>query len=164
MASKFEQRQHLAALSNRFDKANAAYKAETSRISDDSGISAAYDAANGIFAHGDTMYIAGTRSVRDALQDTMIPFGLTAHTDRFKEAQNALNPQIKRVVGHSLGGSVALELAKKHNLDSETYAAPVVSFEPSAKRHRHEWDPISILDRGASSTPSPSWNPHTYAL
>ena len=40
------------------------------------------------------------------------------------------NPQVKQVVGHSLGGAVALELQKQFpDLKSRTYGAPV--FEPS---------------------------------
>lgn len=48
-------------------------------------------------------------------------------TDRYKEALRALqdNPQIKKVVGHSLGGSVALELKKTYNnLTGRVYSTP----------------------------------------
>ncbi len=48
-------------------------------------------------------------------------------TDRYKEAEKALkaNPNIKRVVGHSLGGAVALELQKNYPyLKREVYGTP----------------------------------------
>jgi hypothetical protein len=48
-------------------------------------------------------------------------------TDRYKEAEKALkaNPNIKRVVGHSLGGAVALELQKNYPyLKGEVYGTP----------------------------------------
>ena len=40
--------------------------------------------------------------------------GETKHAERYQQAEKALkaNPNITRVVGHSLGGSVALELQK----------------------------------------------------
>jgi len=40
--------------------------------------------------------------------------GDLTNSTRYKEAEAALkaNPNIKRVIGHSLGGSVALELQK----------------------------------------------------
>lgn len=64
-------------------------------------------------------------------------------TDRYKEALRVLqdNPQIQKVVGHSLGGSVALELKKTYpNLTGRVYSTPY-------------WDPYGkefikgVLDR-----------------
>ena len=48
--------------------------------------------------------------------DLKIPFGLTKYSQRYQEADKMLkdNPQITNVIGHSLGGSVSLELAKNH--------------------------------------------------
>jgi len=132
------------------------------RNADKWGLDLAYTMPNGVFTQGSTMYIAGTKSARDVADDLLIPLGLTAHGQRYADAEAHLKPSITRVVGHSLGGSVALELASKHGLESEVYGTPVLSLAPSAKRHRHNWDPISMFDRGASSTSSPSWNPHGY--
>ena len=65
-------------------------------------------------------------------------------------------PNIDRVVGHSLGGSVALELAKNYDVETRTYMAPVVDtglfnngIQP--ERYRNTNDPISMFDRGAKS-------------
>ena len=69
------------------------------------------------------------------------------------------NP-VERISGHSLGGSVALELQKNlakqgHNVDSRTFGAPVMDIKPfdryytNAERYRHPTDPVSMLDRGA---------------
>jgi len=129
---------------------------------DQVGLDTAYQQTNGIFVVANTMYIAGTKSPRDVMDDLLIPFSQTQHSSRFQEAEKRLTPKITRVVGHSLGGSVALELAKKHSLSSEVYGTPVFSASESSTRHRHDWDPISIFDRGAVSTASPGWNPHSY--
>ena len=66
------------------------------------------------------------------------------------------NPNIDRIVGHSLGGSVALELGDKHKIETITYMAPVVDtglfnhgIQP--ERYRNDNDPISMFDRGAKS-------------
>ena len=56
------------------------------------------------------------------------------NSTRYQEAEKALtaNPNIKNVVGHNLGGSVALELQKNHpSLNSRAFGAPV-------------WDPRSV--------------------
>jgi len=135
---------------------------EAPQAADKWGLDLAYKQPDSVFVQGDTMYIAGTQSVRDAVDDLFIPFNMTQHTNRFAAAESRLGRDIRRVVGHSLGGSVALELAKKHNLESETYGAPVFFGSESRKRHRHNWDPISAFDTGAVSTPSPGWNPHNY--
>jgi len=135
---------------------------EPSTSADKWGLDIAYGMPSGVFIQGDTMYIAGTKSLRDIVDDTLIPFSETQRTQRFADAEKRLKPRIKRIVGHSLGGSVALELAKRHNLESETYGAPVFFGSESSTRHRHNWDPISFFDRGASSTSSPGWNPHSY--
>ena len=66
------------------------------------------------------------------------------------------NPQVKTVIGHSLAGSVALELQKNypHITSSRTYAAPVLDLtgrEHGKVDRYHNWfGPISILDRSAS--------------
>ncbi len=56
------------------------------------------------------------------------------NSTRYQESEKALtpNPNITKVVGHSLGGSVALELQKQYpQLESRTYGAPV--FDPAGK-------------------------------
>jgi pimeloyl-ACP methyl ester carboxylesterase len=62
------------------------------------------------------------------------------------------------VVGHSLGGAVALQLQKdKPELMTRTYGAPVLDplgLNPG-DRYRSYGDPISMLDRGAKSSLDP---------
>ena len=70
------------------------------------------------------------------------------------------------VVGHSLGGSVALELQKNfpdRKFKSNTYGAPVFSATASDNRFRNYFDPVSILDRGAANSVNVGLNPHTYS-
>ena len=72
-----------------------------------------------------------------------------------------------RVVGHSLGGSVALELAKNKGIElSRTFGAPVADTNffkrGSNERFRHPLDPVSIFDRGATWGGIVADQPHTY--
>jgi hypothetical protein len=48
---------------------------------------------------------------QDMWDDLKIPFNMTKYSQRYQEANQMLhdNPQITNVIGHSLGGSVALE-------------------------------------------------------
>ena len=70
-----------------------------------------------------------------------------------QQAARATNPEV--VVGHSLGGAVALQMQKEDpKLQARTYGAPV--FDPlginPGERSRSRFDPVSIFDRGAKST------------
>ena len=63
------------------------------------------------------------------------------------------------LVGHSLAGSVVLEMQKQYpdiNFKTITYGAPVASITApdgiNNKRYRNYDDPISMLDRGAAMT------------
>ena len=66
-------------------------------------------------------------SLQDAWDDLKIHLGLTRFAERYKTADEVMkaNPDIKRVVGHSLGGSKALELQKRNDVKTTTYGAPV---------------------------------------
>ena len=85
----------------------------TDEITDDQGLERAYADRN-YYIHGDTMYIAGSHTLQDWYDDvTKIPvWGDLKNSTRYKAAHDALmeNPQVKTVIGHSLGASVALEL------------------------------------------------------
>ena len=80
-------------------------------ITDAEGLERAY-AQGDTYTHGSTTYIAGSHTARDWWDDvTKIPFWGDSHKIyRMQMAQQALaaNPQTTRVVGHSLGGAVAL--------------------------------------------------------
>ena len=107
------------------------------------------------------MYVAGSHTDQDWVDDvTKVPnWGDLGDSVRYQEAEKALkqNPQINHVVGHSLGGSVSLELQKNYANQiktSRTYGAPVAAlpFEGDVQRYRHYADPVSLLDRSAHSS------------
>lgn len=136
------------------------------------GLKKAYDTDKNVHVEDDTLFIAGTKTAHDWYDDvSKIPFwGDVKQSTRYKEADLVLkeNPQIKNIVSHSLGGSVALELEKQtpNKYDTTTYGAPV--YDPlgqsKGKRYRTYGDYVSIFDRGAKSTGF-SFNPlkaHSY--
>ena len=111
-------------------------------ISDSEGLKRAYEQRHA-HARGNALCIAGSHAARDWHDDvTTIPaWGDLKNSERYQQADKALraNPNITRVVGHSLGGSVALELEKNSKnriTDSRTHGAP--AFDPlgSDKRTR----------------------------
>lgn len=94
--------------------------------------------------------------------------------DRYKEARRVLmeNPQVDTLLGHSMGGSVVLELNKEFNdknYKTRTYNAPVVSFfapmigldRPTEqhKRFRMTGNPVSAFDNAAISYDAKTLNP-----
>ena len=94
------------------------------------------------YIRGDTLYAAGSHTARDWCDDaTEVPFwGDARGAERYQAAEKVLNenPNVKRVVGHSLGGSVALELQKRHKgLASRTYGAPV--WGPFREGQKEVW-------------------------
>ena len=148
------------------------------------GLDRAYKNSKGILPYiepeGDTLYIAGTQNAQDVYDDVMnVPFwGDMKKAERYKTAEVYLNsnPQIKRLVSHSLGGSVALALQKNYperNYEVVTYGAPVfVGLDPfrdkkfKVQRFKHigheaQSDPISSLDMFATIVPIDSENPLT---
>ena len=95
---------------------------------------------------------------------TKIPFWGDSHKKyRMQMAQKALaaNPQTTRVVGHSLGGSVALQAQKDNpKLASRTYGAPV--WDPFGTDNQErgygifdktQGKPGGLNGTGASGTP-----------
>jgi hypothetical protein len=140
-------------------------------ITDAEGLARAY-AQGDTYSHGGTLYIAGSHTAQDWWDDvTKIPFWGDSHKIyRMQQAQKALaaNPQTTRVVGHSLGGSVALQLQKDNpKLASRTFGAPVwdifgqdselntyaeLQGKPEIERYRSYADPVSFFDASATST------------
>jgi len=127
-------------------------------LSDAEGLGLAYASREGIYVNGATMYIAGTRThsqlsrnpFHEWVQDLYIPLGRTGELDRYKSASHFLHG-VDRVVGHSMGGSVALELQRLHHVDATTYGAPVMSFS-SGDRFRDPLDPFSAFDFGSKNS------------
>jgi pimeloyl-ACP methyl ester carboxylesterase len=113
--------------------------------------------------------MGGTQTARDVWDDLKIPFGLTRYSKRYIDADKVLheNPDINRLVGHSLAGSVSLELQKNYpdrNFETVTYGAPVNSNNPSNQRFRKDGDIVSFLDSGAQSLnkSTPDFGQHSY--
>ena len=140
---------------------------------DEYGLRESYESPDGIAVHGDTMYIAGTRldrvsGLRDVLDDfTLIPTRQASSTQRYQQALTALKKRkgVKYLVGHSLGGAAAAALTERFpELQARVYGAPLLRSSGSVrvKSFRHQYDPISALDRGASVSKAPGFNPHSF--
>ena len=139
------------------------------------GLDKAYESNKSTYIEGDTLYIAGTKGLKDWYDNfTKLPFGLTKHADRYKDAEKALreNPKVKNLVTHSLGGSVGVELTKQHpdkKLELKALSAsPFIDFGNTTheNRFRHKFDPISMFDRGAQTVDIGLVNPvksHDYS-
>ena len=122
------------------------------------GLDKAYASENATYIKDDTMFIAGTRNLRDVYDDiTKLPFGLTKYSDRYKQADDVLkdNPNVTKLVGHSLSSAVSDELRKAHpdrNLEIKAmYGSPFVqtSGQKHENRFRHQGDLVSMFDRGS---------------
>ena len=130
------------------------------------GLKKAYNTHKGIHIDNDTMFIAGTRNFRDVYDDvTKIPvWGDLKNSKRYRDVEEEIkeNPNVKKLVGHSLAGSVALEFEKNNKgYETTTYGAPVFGgLEGGERRYRHRNDPISAFDFGAKSVGF-SFNPLT---
>ena len=133
------------------------------------GLNNAYNNANKVYIKDNTMFIAGTSDLKDAYDDiTKIPFyGDITQSTRYSQAKAALdaNPNINKIIGHSLGGSVALQFQKDNGrFETTTYGAPVLQIgSTKGSRYRFPYDPISYLDNGAITVGKLSINPHSYS-
>ena len=133
------------------------------RVTDVHGLSRAYASNNSIWQHGDTLYVSGSSSLRDWQHNVLIPLGQVRQTPRYSQAVTYLSlygPRVTRVVGHSLGAAVATALAADYGLTAVRYNRPGVSWERDVSSHRHAFDLVSVLDRGAQTTYST--HPHSY--
>ena len=147
------------------------------RISDAEGLRLAYQQPNHIYIKDNRMYIAGSKSPKDWVDNVaFIPTKLTPFHNIYQSANSELqsNPQVDELVGHSAGGSVLLELEKQYPnrfQKSRSYAAPVLSpfgnekLDDNHLRFRTAFDPVAILDNSAITVKKPSINPfktHSY--
>jgi len=114
-------------------------------------------------------------SLNDAIDDLKIPEFKTRDIQRYKDADKFLkqNSDIKQLIGHSMGGSVVLQLNKDNNnkFETRTYSAPVFdvvphnSNDPENERFKTLGDPVAIFDNNARVTFKPTLNPldlHSY--
>ena len=173
-----EQNMHSATANKKLLDRIAMPNGGVSFTQDEKGLGAAYGYKSFPGAAYDsntqTLYVAGSDSWESWFHDDpLIPFGKTSDATRYKQAERAYDDLIAtghpvhRVVGHSLGGSVALELSKNKGIEfSRTFGAPVFDLNPfnrgKVERYRHPLDPVSIFDRGATWGGLVADQPHTY--
>ena len=150
----------------------------TTRFPTRGGLKEAYNDDESVVNHGDTLYIAGTHSLRDVLDDALIPLHLVRNSQRYQQALAALqraNGRVKYLSGHSLGGAVAAvlqedaiagRLGPKYRgfREVRTYGAPLMHSDhiPNLHAYLRAWDPISAFDGGAATSSAPTWNPHSF--
>ena len=133
------------------------------------GLNRAYNNDNKIHIDGNTLFVAGTSDLKDAYDDiTKIPFyGDITQSTRYNQAKTALdaNPNITKIIGHSLGGSIALQFQKDNNkFQTTTYGAPVLQIGlTKGNRYRFPYDPVSYLDNGSITVNKFNLNPHSYS-
>ena len=86
-------------------------------ISDEEGLKRAYDTKDVLYQHYNKLFIAGTKDrPTDHLDDLKLPFDTLNNTTRGKTA-NAYyrsHHEIDTVIGHSLGGAIALSLENEY--------------------------------------------------
>ena len=137
------------------------------------GLSKAYADPTGLYQEGDTLYVAGTRNLKDVSQWPNIPTYKTDNIDIFKRMDEYLKkkPNINTIKGHSAGGASVLEKARQDNkYTTITYGAPVFDLDMINKhgvirrnnRYANFFDPVAAFDFGANRSFIPkSLNPHT---
>ena len=145
-------------------------------IDDVKGLQTAYARNTGLFKQGNTLYISGTggksgfgSKVNDVFSDIfLIPSHNVQMSEKYKDVMAELekNPDVTRLVGHSLGSSVLQEINNRNNQKyiTTTYNAPFISFgnrqkNPHALRFSNKGDVISALDRNAIKVETGTINP-----
>ena len=173
LEERFKESRGAKRLADRIQNPNGASFAQ-----DEEGLHKAYSDASFPGVYHDpktrTEYIKGSSTTRDWYDDfTKVPgWGDTKSSERYQQADRAyrdltnMGKPVDRVVGHSLGGSVALEMQKELGVGlSRTFGAPVLDLNAghrgAVERYRHPLDPVSVLDRGATWGPLRAY-PHTY--
>ena len=125
----------------------------------------AYASPDGLYKEGGRLYIAGTRGGQDVMDWPKIAFGTFRNSAIYQRAEPAFkeDPGINMVIGHSSGGSAALELEKRfpdRKVTSVTYNAPVFSpMNPGQLAEKDQplrfktlGDPVALFDDNARIT------------
>ena len=148
-------------------------------IDDVKGLRTAYPRNTGLFKQGNTLYVAGTggktgfgSEVNDIFSDIfLIPCHNVQMSEKYKDVMAKLekNPDVTRLVGHFLAGSVIQEINNRNNQKyiTTTYNAPFISFgnrqkNPHALRFSNKGDLISALDRNAIKVETGTINPNAH--
>ena len=109
-------------------------------ITDEEGLKLAYESKTGLYQHYNKLFIAGTRGFpQDHIDDLKLSFDDTLNMSkrgRDADAYYRSHHEIDTVIGHSLGGAVALSLETQYKkegnnpfgiVQSKTFGAPTVS-------------------------------------
>ena len=67
------------------------------QVPDEWGLKEAYSDPESVVHHGDTLYIAGTHSLRDVADDLLIPLHLVRNSQRYQQALAALQKANGRI-------------------------------------------------------------------
>ena len=93
------------------------YVKQIADISGDEGLRLAYETKGDLYKHNNKLFIAGTKdSPADHIDDSKLPFDNTNKTKRGRDADAYYRShhETDTVMGHSLGGAVALPLEKQY--------------------------------------------------
>ena len=87
-------------------------------ITDEEGLKRAHDTKDWLYQHYKELFIAGTKDFpQDHIDDLKLPFDDTLtkpHRGRTADAYYRSHHEIDTVIGHPLGGAVALSLEKQY--------------------------------------------------
>jgi hypothetical protein len=138
------------------------------------GMKKAYDSTEGYYKQDNKLYIAGTKDLHDVYDWAKIPLGTFNESKIYKNIDKVYrdDSRIDYVVGHSAGGSAALELEKQYpnrKITSITYSSPVFSpfdynqfknSDEQSLRFNHPGDIVSnFFDMNATSVwKAPTFN------
>ena len=145
------------------------------KLEDRAGLKNAYDSPSGLYVTGKTLFISGTTGkdgsiTRDILDDLIhLPSRNAENTEKYKDAIKMLekNPQVTRLIGHSLGSAVVNTLNQNfpNKYETTTYATPAVKpkrkgkQDPRRRDFRNPNDPVSVLDGYAITSDFSDTNP-----
>ena len=145
------------------------------KLEDRAGLKNAYDSPSGLYVTGKTLFVSGTTGkdgsiTRDILDDLIhLPSRSAENTEKYKDAIKMLekNPQVTRLVGHSLGSAVTNTLNQNfpNKYETTTYATPAVKPKrkgkqnPKHRDYRNPNDPVSVLDGYAITSSFDDPNP-----
>jgi len=135
------------------------------------GLKKAYATNEGYFRMGTTLYICGTRSnpsdIADDLKLALPEYlgGGVRQTNKYRQIREYLkfHPDIKMVVGHSLGAAVCDALVQDNPaLKEMAYGDPYPQWVAGKGHHRVDGDPIALADVTADTRFPSSLDPHGY--
>ena len=157
---------------------------QESFITDTMGLKLAYENPDGIYQNGSILYIAGTKSLQDALDDVKLPFYQTQQTKRYKDVDKFIKDGtiqvdgkkltgVTDIISHSLGSAVGQQINNDYGniFRSRSYGSPFVSGQRPEDtgtnlRIRKAGDVVSMFDNATINLNRSSLNPldnHSYA-